>query len=321
MPLMPGAGLEMLEWEINALGVAEGVAALTRLGATVAKKGGAALLEKSIGTAGSGATKSAGELLGPPSLVTDANSAYFWSGLGKTGATDAASIAASQGGTTLESLAASRGIVLPAWDASNPSVVAVWQDASRMLAQGVSGDVKVVLGSNLRPGNIWEAAELPALQANPNVTRIIQVDPITKAETVIFTKAPQTVTNSALVDPAVVANLQASGVKITPQNVVATGKNAAGQTVFLETGNSASGLTHIVQEHAADFAKIGIPESQIPETVTKAVTEGKFVGYQGAGTGRPIYEVTINGKTQRIAVTVGDNGYIVGANPASSPGK
>jgi RES domain-containing protein len=53
MPLMPGAGLEMLEWEINALGVAEGVAALTRLGATVAKKGGAALLEKSLGTAGS----------------------------------------------------------------------------------------------------------------------------------------------------------------------------------------------------------------------------------------------------------------------------
>ncbi len=48
-----------------------------------------------------------------------------------------------------------------------------------------------------------------------------------------------------------------------------------------------------------------------------AVTEGKIVGYQGRGTGRPIYEIEYNGKLQRVAVTVGDNGYIVGANPVS----
>ena len=47
----------------------------------------------------------------------------------------------------------------------------------------------------------------------------------------------------------------------------------------------------------------------------KAVMEGRRVGYQGSDTGRPIYEISINGHTQRIAVTVGDNGYIVGANP------
>ena len=46
----------------------------------------------------------------------------------------------------------------------------------------------------------------------------------------------------------------------------------------------------------------------------KAVTDGKIVGYQGAGTGRPIYETMINGKKYSIAVTVGNNGYIVGAN-------
>lgn len=32
------------------------------------------------------------------------------------------------------------------------------------------------------------------------------------------------------------------------------------------------------------------------------------------GTGRPIYETMINGKKYNIAVTVGNNGYIVGAN-------
>ncbi len=122
--------------------------------------------------------------------------------------------------------------------------------------------------------------------------------------------------SGSLVDPAVVADLQASGIKITPQNVVATSRNSLGQTVFLETGNSASGLQHIVDAHGADFANVGISQAEIPRVVTQAVTHGRFVGYQGQDFGRPIYEITVNGQTQRIAVTVGDNGYIVGANPA-----
>jgi filamentous hemagglutinin len=124
-----------------------------------------------------------------------------------------------------------------------------------------------------------------------------------------------------LVDTKVIADLQASGVKISPQNVVATGKNAAGQTVWLETGDLKSGLTHIVNDHGAEFAKFGITEAEIPSTVIKAVTEGKFIGYQGSDMTRPIYEVVVNGKVQRIAVTVGDNGYIVGANPTSGIGR
>ena len=50
----------------------------------------------------------------------------------------------------------------------------------------------------------------------------------------------------------------------------------------------------------------------------RAISEGKLVGYQGAGFGRPVYELTINGQAQRIAVTVGDNGFVVGANPRGS---
>ena len=34
---------------------------------------------------------------------------------------------------------------------------------------------------------------------------------------------------------------------------------------------------------------------------------------------RVIYEVNFNGKTHYIALTVSDNGYIVGANPRTSP--
>jgi len=112
------------------------------------------------------------------------------------------------------------------------------------------------------------------------------------------------------------AELRANGVKFTPENVVATGRNSSGQVIFLETGNSKAGLQHIVKAHGEDFAKIGIPEAKIPDIVMQAATQGKLVGYQGRDTGRPIYEIMINGATHRIAVTTGNNGFIVGANPA-----
>ena len=63
---------------------------------------------------------------------------------------------------------------------------------------------------------------------------------------------------------------------------------------------------------------MGVSEAQIPDVVMKAVSEGKLVGYQGSGVGRPIYELTINGQSQRIAVTFSDNGFVVGANPRGS---
>jgi filamentous hemagglutinin len=83
----------------------------------------------------------------------------------------------------------------------------------------------------------------------------------------------------------------------------------------LETGNSKAGLQHIMNAHGEDFANIDVPAVKIPEVIMQAVTQGKLVSYQGAGTGRPIYEVTMNGQTLRIAVTTGNNGFIVGANP------
>jgi hypothetical protein len=107
--------------------------------------------------------------------------------------------------------------------------------------------------------------------------------------------------------------LAQQGVKHTLENVVAIAKDASGKIVFLETGGPNAGLQHIVQEHGAQFAQQGIAEAQIPDAVMAAVTRGRQVGMQGT---RPIFEVEFGGKTQRIAVTVGNNGFIVGANPA-----
>jgi len=79
-----------------------------------------------------------------------------------------------------------RGVNIPVWDPDNPAVVAAWRNAAEAFARGAKGDVRVVLGDTLRPGNVWETVELPALRANTSVRRIIRLDPTTGAETVIF---------------------------------------------------------------------------------------------------------------------------------------
>lgn len=106
--------------------------------------------------------------------------------------------------------------------------------------------------------------------------------------------------------------LKRQGIKHSPDDIVGIGRNGAGQIIFLEKGNSRAGLQHITERHAGDFANIGVREDKIGRLVFSAVTEGKVVGMQRT---RPVYEVVFEGRTYRIAVSVGDNGFIVGANP------
>lgn len=77
-------------------------------------------------------------------------------------------------------------------------------------------------------------------------------------------------------------------------------------------------MQHIL-DHVNDFAKKGIQQNQIKDLVMESLTNGKIVGYQGRGTGRSIYEATFGGKTYHTAITVGNNGFIVGANPTTWP--
>lgn len=93
---------------------------------------------------------------------------------------------------------------------------------------------------------------------------------------------------------------------------------STGKVIFLETGDLKSGLNHIIDQHGSQFAQKGIAESEIPDLVKTALTEGKIVGSQGT---RFIYETTFKGVKQRVAINVGDNGYVVGANPRSVPKK
>ena len=123
-------------------------------------------------------------------------------------------------------------------------------------------------------------------------------------------KAAESGLNSNLLD-----ELANSGVKYNPEDIVAITKTADGKLVWLENGTDTAGLNHIITEHADDFLNKGITQEQIPDYVMNALENGKIVGYQGRGSGRPIYEFTYNGEIHKVAITVGNNGFIVGANP------
>ena len=98
----------------------------------------------------------------------------------------------------------------------------------------------------------------------------------------------------------------------TTRTTSSRGRNEAGQVLFLEKGNSRSGLQHILEGHAKDFANVGVRQDKIAKLVFTAAATGKVVGTQGT---RPAHEVFVEEKLYKIAVTVSRNGYTVGANP------
>jgi hypothetical protein len=112
-----------------------------------------------------------------------------------------------------------------------------------------------------------------------------------------------------------VGQLRDAGVKHNPDNILRIAKLSDGKIVFLEIGNDISGWQHIRKNHANEFINRGIPEDMIIDAIMSAVTSGVIIGTQGTKGTRDVYEVDFNGAVQYISITVGDNGYIVGANP------
>lgn len=127
---------------------------------------------------------------------TDPNTAHFWSGrdaggigVGPDGSGIAERIAEGVGGGTLETTLVKNGVdPLPVWNRHDPASVQFWEDASRAYAENTNGEVTAVIGSDLRPGNIWQTVEIPRLMENPGVTKIVQIDPDTGKSTVIFSR-------------------------------------------------------------------------------------------------------------------------------------
>ncbi|WP_208544376.1 hypothetical protein [Saccharomonospora piscinae] len=114
-------------------------------------------------------------------------------------------------------------------------------------------------------------------------------------------------------DATLVAEVRRRGHKITPERIVRIARLPDDRIVWLEEGNEGSGLAHIESEHSLHFERHGVAKHDIVDLVFAALLRGRYCGL--SGTDRPVYEVSYRGRTTRIAVTVGRNGYIVGANP------
>jgi len=103
--------------------------------------------------------------------------------------------------------------------------------------------------------------------------------------------------------------LAQSGVKYTPDDMVMVTKTPDGKLIWLESGNSESGLQHIVDGHAADFTNRGI--NDIPSFINRALQETPVK--TGANEAGPYAEYLINGSKYKVAY--GTNGYIVSFYP------
>lgn len=123
------------------------------------------------------------------------NEAIFFSGcreydkrgnLVKKGAAVANDYARSHKGATMNTLLERNKVALPEWDFDVNESISKWEQASRAYASQASGNVRVIVGSHMRKGNIFETVELPTLKKNPNVDSITLINHDTGKTTVIF---------------------------------------------------------------------------------------------------------------------------------------
>ncbi|MFJ5596218.1 hypothetical protein ACIQCG_41640 [Streptomyces noursei] len=117
-------------------------------------------------------------------------------------------------------------------------------------------------------------------------------------------------------DPKLLERLQTAGVGFSRADtlwIIEYAKPGA-PLAWLEKGNVKSGQIHTLFRHAGEFAKAGVRVEDIPALLKKALTEGTLLGTQGST--RLVYEVVFNGKSQRVAIDVSSNGFVIGANPA-----
>lgn len=73
------------------------------------------------------------------------------------------------------------------------------------------------------------------------------------------------------------------------------------------------GFRHILEDHEADFLRQNISKSEIKDVVMQALRENNVVGKQGDT--RFVYFTNYKGRDYAIAIEIGSNGFIVGANP------
>ncbi len=127
-----------------------------------------------------------------------------------------------------------------------------------------------------------------------------------------------------LIDEILIKELEESGIKFSREKMVFITKDKTGQIVWLESGGASAGLEHILHGngttpgHAADFAEaFGVSESEVPEYLHRAITNGTVV----SDTMKPIGSRVGYSRQYYyeggyyVVAGIGSNGFIVSAYP------
>jgi filamentous hemagglutinin len=164
----------------------------------------------------------------------------------------------------------------------------------------IEGELAYEIGSLIASGGAGAVTTKTLAKAVPKIAAAVQKG---------FAKTADLATRKVLFK-----EMAAAGVKFSPEKVLAVTKLSDGKIIFLEAGTDRAGLKHILMRHELDFTNKGIATPDIAKVVMDAVKGEKIVGKTGSA---PVFEVTYNGQKKYIAVGVGNNGYIVRANPVS----
>ena len=119
---------------------------------------------------------------------------------------------------------------------------------------------------------------------------------------------------------SMIETLQSAGVRFTPEKVLFVTKDKSGQMVWLETGNTKSGLQHI-SKHIDQFVeKHGIKPNYLASHIKNIITYGIVVKskLKRLKNGKMGYEKIYLYKNKYAALgAIGTNGYVVSIYPLS----
>ena len=73
----------------------------------------------------------------------------------------------------------------------------------------------------------------------------------------------------------------------------------------------------IIERCGAEFEQAGVANAQLPNELMQALAQNNIVGTVGRD--RPVFQVLYNDAIYYLAITVGDNGNVVGAQIAGVP--
>ena len=85
--------------------------------------------------------------------------------------------------------------------------------------------------------------------------------------------------SARLIGQSLIAELEASGVKFTREDVIFTARDSTGQIVWLEKGSKAAGYAHLESRgHVGQIAKkFGVSESEVPRLLRNIIRDGRIV--------------------------------------------